>query len=391
MDFMAEALRLAHQVQGRTRPNPAVGAVVVREGRIVGRGATQPAGGWHAERVALAEAGEAARGAVLYVTLEPCAHHGRTPPCTEAIIAAGIVEVHIAVLDPNPLVNGRGIAALQAAGIRVILGEHAEEARRLNEAFFKAIVTGYPFVIAKYAMSLDGRIATFTGDSRWISGPEARAWAHRLRAQADAVLVGVGTVLRDDPELTARPEEFGAPPAEHQPIRVVVDSRARTPLHARVLNQRAPTWIATTERADPSRLAALRARGARVIVLPPSDQGVDLDALLRYLGAQEIRSVLVEGGGRLLGSLFDRGQIDKVAVFIAPLLIGGERAPGPIAGHGRPCVAQAVPLQDVEIRTLGPDLLILGYPRWPEEEQDLPCSPALWRKSGPSSAAPHRN
>lgn len=366
---MAQALELARQVLGTTSPNPAVGAIVVRDGQVVGRGATRPPGGPHAERVALAEAGELARGATLYVTLEPCCHHGRTPPCTEAIIAAGIAEVHVATLDPNPLVNGRGVQALAGRGIRVVVGEHEAEARRLNEWFFKYITAGRPFVLAKYAMTLDGKIAARTGDSRWVTGPAARAFVHRLRAQVDAVMVGVGTVLADDPALTARPEEFGGEPAARQPLRVVVDSRGRTPLEARVLDGSAPTLIATTALADPERLAAFQARGAEVLVLPTVDGRVDLVALLGELGRRQVAWALVEGGGRLLGSLFGRGLIDKVLAFVAPKLIGGGDAPGPIGGTGRPRMAEAVRLADVEIERLGEDLLVSGYPVW--EQRDV--------------------
>jgi len=366
---MAQALELARQVLGTTSPNPAVGAIVVRDGQVVGRGATRPPGGPHAERVALAEAGELARGATLYVTLEPCCHYGRTPPCTDAILEAGIAEVHVATLDPNPLVNGRGVQALAGRGIRVVVGEHEAEARRLNEWFFKYITAGRPFVLAKYAMTLDGKIAARTGDSRWVTGPAARAFVHRLRAQVDAVMVGVGTVLADDPALPARPEEFGGEPAARQPLRVVVDSRGRTPLEARVLDGSAPTLIATTALADPERLAAFQARGAEVLVLPAVDGRVDLVALLGELGRRQVAWALVEGGGRLLGSLFERGLIDKVLAFIAPKLIGGGDAPGPIGGTGRPRMAEAVRLAGVEIERLGEDLLVSGYPVW--EQRDV--------------------
>ncbi len=361
-DFMAQALGLARQVLGTTSPNPAVGAVVVRAGKVVGFGATSPPGGPHAEVVALSRAGELARGATLYVTLEPCSHQGRTPPCTEAIIGAGVAEVHVATLDPNPLVCGRGIKALTEAGIRVILGEHEAEAKKLNEWFFKFITTGWPFVLAKYAMTLDGKIAAYTGDGRWVTGPEARAFVHRLRARVDAVMVGVGTVLKDDPALTARPEEFGEVPAPRQPVRVVVDSWGRTPLKARVLDRAAPTLIATTELADPKRLKALSDRGAQVLVLPAAEGRVDLKALLAELGRQNIAWVLAEGGSRLLGSLFDLGLIDKVLAFIAPKLIGGKKALGPLGGLGRPRLSEAVGLKEVEFCRLGEDFLITGYP-----------------------------
>ena len=368
-DFMAEALDLARRVLGTTSPNPAVGAVVVRDGQVVGRGATRPPGGPHAERVALAEAGELARGATLFVTLEPCCHYGRTPPCTDAILEAGIAEVHVATLDPNPLVNGRGIRALTERGVRVVVGEHEAEARRLNEWSFKYITTGRPFVLAKYAMTLDGKIAARTGDSRWVTGAAARACVHRLRAQVDAVMVGVGTVLADNPALTARPDEFGGEPAARQPLRIVVDSRGRTPLEARVLDGSAPTLIATTALADPERRAAFKVRGAEVLVLPAADGRVDLKALLEELGRRQVAWVLAEGGSRLLGSLFDGGLVDRVLAFIAPKVIGGGEAPGPVGGGGRARMAEAVRLTDVEIERLGEDLLVSGYPVW--EQRDV--------------------
>src|SRR5919202_1357726 len=244
---MERALELARGAKGRTSPNPAVGAVIVRDGTIVGEGATQPGGRPHAETVALQTAGETARGATMYVTLEPCSHYGRTPPCARAVVAAGIAEVRVATLDPNPLVGGRGQTILDAAGIRTLLGEGQDEARALNEDFARWITTGRPLLIAKFAASLDGRIATYTGDSRWITGREARAEVHRLRDQVDAIMVGVNTVLADDPLLTTRLDDPAREP--HHPWRLVVDSHLRTPFTARLLDPSLParTTILTTE------------------------------------------------------------------------------------------------------------------------------------------------
>jgi diaminohydroxyphosphoribosylaminopyrimidine deaminase/5-amino-6-(5-phosphoribosylamino)uracil reductase len=359
--YMLLALREGRRALGRTSPNPWVGAVVVKKGRVVARGHTRPPPGPHAEVVALSKAGDAARGGELYVTLEPCAHYGRTPPCTEAIVRAGIARVHVAMLDPDPQVNGRGVAALQQAGIEVVVGEGREEAERLLEAYVKHRRTGLPFVIAKFACSLDGRIGAASGDSRWVSGSKARAWAHRLRTQVDAIAVGSQTVLVDDPQLTARPAERLA---RRQPLRVVVDSRGRTPPTARVLGPGAPTLVATTEASSPAWREALIEAGAEVLVLPAKDGRVDLHALLVALGRRGVLSLLVEGGGILLGSFFDERLVDKVHAIIAPMVVGAAMAPTPVAGRGAMRMADAVPLREVSIRRLGEDILVTGYPRW---------------------------
>ncbi len=359
MDYMQRALALARQALGRVSPNPAVGAVLVRSGRVVGEGYTQPPGGPHAEIVALGQAGEAARGATLYVSLEPCCHHGRTPPCTEAIIAAGVAEVHLATLDPDPNVNGSGRDQLAAAGIAVHVGEGEEEARRLNEAYIKHRTTGLPFVIAKFAASLDGRIAAASGQSRWISGPQTREWAHQQRVAVDAILVGVNTILVDDPQLTARP---GGQEAERQPLRVVADSRGRTPPTARVLQGPGRVLIATSGRSDPSWRATMEAAGAEVLVLPCDGDSLDLGALLRTLGERGILFLLVEGGGVLLGSLFDQALVDKVQAVIAPLIIGAAEAPAAVAGRGAQRLADAWRLRGVTVERLGEDVLVTGYP-----------------------------
>ena len=369
---MARALHLARQAKGRTSPNPAVGAVLVRDGRIIGEGATQPGGRPHAETVALAAAGHLARGATLYVTLEPCSHYGRTPPCAPAVVAAGVTEVHVATLDPNPLVAGQGAAHIQNAGIPVYVGEAATEARALNEDFARWITTGRPHVMAKFAASLDGRIATRTGDSRWITGTEARAEVHRLRDSLDAILAGVGTVLADDPQLTTR---LDAPvrPVTH-PWRIVVDSAARTPPEARVCDPALPghTTVAVTERAPAAQRAALEARGVELLMLP-SDAGgrVDLGALLDELGRRGVTSLLAEGGATLLGSLFDAELVDRVLAFVAPVVIGGRDAPAAVGGRGPAALSGAVRLLDPQARRLGVDTLFSGdvrrvtWPEWP--------------------------
>ncbi|MBI4339588.1 MAG: bifunctional diaminohydroxyphosphoribosylaminopyrimidine deaminase/5-amino-6-(5-phosphoribosylamino)uracil reductase RibD [Chloroflexi bacterium] len=359
MDPMDRALELARRALGATSPNPAVGAVLVKDGVVVGEGFTQPPGQAHAEIVALRQAGDQARGATLYVTLEPCCHFGRTSPCASAIIAAGVAEVRYALIDPNPLVSGAGAAQLEAAGIRVAAGEGAEASRKLNEAYCKFITTGMPFVTAKFAASLDGKIATRTGDSRWITGVDARGMAHRLRALSDAVMVGVGTALTDDPLLTARDE--ADQPRPRQPLRVLVDSHGRTPASARLFREPGPVVVAGAGMPGEHQ-AALREAGAEVLAFPGEDGRVDLRALLAYLGRRQITSVLAEGGGTLLGSLFDQRLVDKVAAFIAPVVIGGARAVPAVAGQGVATVGQAARLKDVEVHTLGGDLLVTGYP-----------------------------
>lgn len=364
--YMRRALDLAREALGSTSPNPSVGAVIVKDGQIVGEGATQPPPGPHAEVVALQGAGERARGAALYVTLEPCPHFGRTPPCADAIIEAGIAEVRYAVGDPDPLVDGGGHGKLEAAGIAVHAGDGEAEARRINEAFFKHRTAGLPFVIAKFAASLDGRIAAASGDSRWVSGPETRAWAHALRTKIDAILVGSSTVVIDDPLLTARP---GDKDAERQPLRVVVDSRGRTPPMARVLTGPAPTVVATVESAPAAWRDSLRAAGAEVTEFPALEGRVDLEALLRELAQRDVLSVLVEGGGVILGSFFDRGLVDKVHAVIAPMIIGAEDAPAAVAGRGAYRMADALRLRYITVERLGGDVLVTGYPQYPETKE----------------------
>jgi diaminohydroxyphosphoribosylaminopyrimidine deaminase/5-amino-6-(5-phosphoribosylamino)uracil reductase len=364
-DFMERALRLAERGRGRTSPNPMVGAVLVKEGTdgttdIVGEGFHPRAGEPHAEVFALRQAGERARGATLYVNLEPCCHYGRTPPCTQALIAAGVAEVHLAMLDPDPRVAGRGRAELEAAGIRTVVGEKEAEARALNEVFVHWITTGYPFVIAKFAMSLDGKIATRTGEARWITDLEARNYVHQLRDQVDAILVGVETVIADDPQLTTRLEGTDV----RHPLRVVLDSTGRVPPTARVLDPALPgrTVVATTSACPTERRQALADGGVEVLVLPADDRRVSLAALLTTLGRREITSLLVEGGGTVLGGFFAWGLVNKILAFVAPLIIGGRDAPTPVGGAGVAHIAEAWRLERVQTQRLGPDVLISGYP-----------------------------
>jgi diaminohydroxyphosphoribosylaminopyrimidine deaminase / 5-amino-6-(5-phosphoribosylamino)uracil reductase len=357
--FMALALKLAARGLGYTSPNPAVGAVVVKDGRIVGKGYHRGYGQPHAEVEALRQAGPQAHGATLYVTLEPCNHHGQTPPCTEAVLAAGIYRVVIANSDPNPRVTGGGADLLRGKGLIVDAGLMADAGCKLNETFFKAITTGQPFVIAKAAASLDGKIATRTSDSHWITGDKARTWVHRLRHQVDAILVGVGTVVADDPQLTTRLPNIKS----KDPIRIIVDSRLRLPLTAQVLTQKstAPTWIACTRAAPPEKMAAIKSLGADIILTPSLDNRVDLPALLTILGERRVHSLLVEGGAEVHGAFFDAGLVDKFHLFLAPKFIGGRQAPGILGGLGIAYLQEARLARDLAIHRIGSDILISGY------------------------------
>ena len=358
MTYMERALSLARRAVGSTSPNPAVGAVVVKDGAVIGEGWTQPRGEAHAEVMALQQAGPDASAATLYTTLEPCNHFGKTPPCTQAIIEAGIAEVHAAVLDPNPLVNGSGLSHLKETGVKTHVGEGEEQARELMEAYMKFITTGLPFVTAKFAMSLDGKIATRTGDSRWITGEEARRYVHQLRSASDAIMVGINTVLADDPHLTARDEHGN--PHSRQPLRVLVDSRGSLPRGARLLAEPGHTLVAVAG-ADEAARRRLAKTGAEVHSVPADDGSVDLPGLVRVLGRRDITSVLVEGGGTLLGSLFDHGLADKVVAFIAPTILGGKTAPSPVAGVGIEALADAKALSRVKVIQFGMDTAISGY------------------------------
>ncbi len=356
---MRAALEMARSVVGYTSPNPAVGAVVVRDGAFVGRGATQPPGQAHAEIGALAQAGELARGATLYVTLEPCCHWGRTPPCTAAVIAAGISRVVVAREDPNPSVAGQGAAELRKAGVDVAW-EDVPETRELYEAFAKHINTGLPFVVAKFAASLDGKIATHTGDSKWVTGPEARGYVQQMRREHDAILVGRSTVVADDPALTARDDQGG--PLERQPVRVVLDSRCRIPPESQLLGQPGRTIVYTTGAAPMDDVLRLDAAGGQVVTVGSTESGrVDLRDALEHLGGQGMVSLIVEGGGEVLGSFFDAGLVDKVQAFIAPVIIGGSAA-SPVAGQGASAMSGALRLEGVTMRQFGPDWLLTGYP-----------------------------
>ena len=382
--FMRRALALARRGVGKTSPNPAVGAVLVlvrrggRNGRVIGEGWHRRAGGAHAEVEALRtaakgegrrEKGENAHTArsslfalhssaalTLYITLEPCSTWGKTPPCTDAIIAAGVKRVVVAALDPNPKHNGRGLKVLRRAGVRVEHGLLANEATRMNEAFNKWIATGLPLVIAKAAMSLDGKIATRTGDAKWITSETARREAHKLRACVDAVMVGANTVLRDNPQLTVRHGVRG-----RQPVRVVVDARGRTSLSAKIFTDihHKRTVVITTRLSSTRWRRYLVLRGIDVVVVPQRDRRVELRAALRALGKRDVTSVLVEGGGELLGAMFDTRLVDRVALFLAPIVIGGREAVSAVGGKGAAKVKRAVRLRDCRWRSIGRNEMLL--------------------------------
>lgn len=354
---MGRALELARRGEGSVEPNPQVGAIVLStDGTVLGEGWHARYGGPHAEVVALAAAGEAARGGTLLVTLEPCCHHGKTPPCTDAVIAAGIARVVVAARDPFPAVDGGGIAALRAAGIEVETGLRAAEAERLTAPFRRLIAAGRPWVIAKWAMSLDGRIAAASGDSRWISGEASRALVHALRGRMDAILIGIGTALADDPLLTARPA------GKRVPLRVVVDSTARLPPGSRLVQtaHEVPLLVAVGPEAPASRVDQLRSHGCQVWQDTSADRNPRLASLLHHLGSQRLTNVLVEGGAGILGSLHDGGLIDEVWTFVAPKLLGGNRAPAAIGGLGAGVVDNAPRLAVEEVTTIGNDVLIRG-------------------------------
>lgn len=318
--FMERALRLAEKGVGSTSPNPMVGAVLVKDGEIIGEGFHKKAGEPHAEVLALKQAGERARGAELFVTLEPCSHYGRTPPCVQAIIKAGVTGVVAAMEDPNPLVSGRGIKMLEEAGIQVRVGVMEERARKLNEVFIKYITTKKPFVVGKIAQSLDGKIALSSGISRWITGEPARIRAHELRSRYDAVMVGIGTVLADDPLLTCR-----LPGREKDPVKIVVDSTLKIPVNARLFQDSGKVIIAATQKADRQKMRVLKELGADIIETESNGGDmVNLPQLFEILGTMGITGVLVEGGSRLLASLSKEELLDKLIIFMAPRLIGAE-------------------------------------------------------------------
>jgi diaminohydroxyphosphoribosylaminopyrimidine deaminase/5-amino-6-(5-phosphoribosylamino)uracil reductase len=350
---MLRALALAKQGQGRVEPNPMVGAVVVRDGVIVGEGYHQLFGGPHAEVHALQQAGDAARRATIYVTLEPCSHTGKTPPCLDAIIQAGVKKVVAAVTDPFPAVSGTGFQRLRDAGIEVVVGVEEVAATRLNAPFFKLIKTGTPYVIAKWAMTLDGKIATKTGDSKWISSEASRARVHELRGMVDAIVVGIGTVLADDPLLTARPS------GPRQACRVVLDRQLRIPLDCQLVTtcKEAPLLV-VHQGGDAEKQHQLTQRGCELLPIPECGSAGMVQRFLAEAGQRRWTNILVEGGGRLLGSFFDAQAVDETWVFLASKTIGGEAASGPVGGDGVNFIKDAVHFEYEEVTRLQSDVFL---------------------------------
>jgi diaminohydroxyphosphoribosylaminopyrimidine deaminase / 5-amino-6-(5-phosphoribosylamino)uracil reductase len=359
--FMAQALALAWHGAGQTSPNPPVGAVIVHQGKVVGTGYHQRAGGPHAELVALRQAGRRARGATLYVTLEPCCHlDKRTPPCVPLIIASGIKRVVAATRDPNPQVRGRGLAALRRAKLQVKVGVEAAQAERLIEPYRRLITTGRPFVTLKVAATLDGKIATAKGESRWITSPSAREMAHLLRARSDAILVGIGTVLADDPSLTVRTGS----PRRRAPLRVVLDPSLSIPLAAKLLTDgQAPTLIVTTTSGSPAKRATLEKKGAHIVVLPARHRRVAWRGLLKELGRRGIASLLIEGGAEVNASALRERVVDRVLFFLAPKILGGRDAISAVGGESPQNLSEALPLKTTSVKLVGPDILVEGRPR----------------------------
>ena len=356
--FMKIALELAKKAIGFTSPNPLVGAVIVKDGRIIGKGYHEKYGENHAEVNALNNAVGNVKDATMYITLEPCSHFGKTPPCANRIIESGIKRVIIAMEDPNTIVSGNGIRLLRENGLEVKVGVLKKEAEKLNEIFIKYIVTKTPFTIMKAGMSLDGKIATYTGDSRWVTGEKARKYGHLLRQKASAILVGVNTVIMDDPMLNTRLDNMEC----IDPVKVIVDSSGRIPITSKVLNiNPSSTIVVVTKFALEENIKAIRRKGAEVIVSPAKNGRVDLRFLVEELGKREIDSLLIEGGGEVSFSFLKEDLVDKVVFFIAPKIIGGRDAKTPVEGEGMAYIKDVIDLKEIEITKLGKDIMIGGY------------------------------
>ena len=355
--YMRKALKLALRAEGRTSPNPIVCAIIVRGGKIVGAGFHKRAGGPHAEKIALSQAKEKARGATLYVTLEPCDHFGRTPPCTDALIASGIKKAYIGMIDPNPINNGKGIHRLNKHGIMTRSGILEKEAKAVNKPYIKYITRKMPYVTVKIAETLDGKIATRTGDSRWISSERSRRLVHRLRSRVDAILVGATTVAQDDPLLTVR---LPGPSQHKDPIRVVIDSGLRTPIRSRIITtaSRAPVIIATTGKAPRRRIARYTQKGAKVMVVTARKGQVNLKELFRRLAERGVMHLLVEGGAETIASVLDEGLADRLIFFISPKIVGGRNSPTSVAGEGIAHMRNALIVKGMRVRRSGSDIMI---------------------------------
>jgi len=355
--YMKEALALAKLSLGLSSPNPPVGAVIEKDGAIVGEGFTQQIGGDHAEIVALAKAGDRAQGANMYVTMEPCSHYGRTPPCSDALIKAGIRQVFMAVTDPNPQVNGKGNTMLKQAGVETNIGSLSEEARDHYQAYFKYIKTGKPLLVAKYAMTLDGKIATKSGDSKWVTGERSRAIVHTIRSQMDAIITAPGTIRVDDPLLTARDSQ--GIPLSRQPLRIVVDSHGRTPKEAKIFSQPGDILIATGSEEAAAQFLGMGDNVSTLVVGNESGK-VDLDKLLIELGNRGVLQIMTEAGETFLGALFDHQIPDQVMAFVAPSIVGGAESPSPVAGIGIEKIGDAFSIDNIVVDAIENDVLVRG-------------------------------
>jgi diaminohydroxyphosphoribosylaminopyrimidine deaminase/5-amino-6-(5-phosphoribosylamino)uracil reductase len=354
--WMKRVLRLAEKGKGRTSPNPMVGAILVKGDKLVGEGYHAKAGEAHAEVVALQRAREEARGAILYLNMEPCTHYGKTPPCAPQVIEAGVKRVIIGMEDPNPLVKGKGVEILKRAGVDVEVGILEKECRRLNEAFCKYILKKEPFVILKVATTLDGKIATRNGDSKWISGEASRRFVHKLRNQVDGVLVGIGTVLKDDPLLTARIR------GGRDPYRIILDSRLKISEEARVIGTSpSRAIIVTTELAPRDKIERLEKRGVQILIFGSKEERINLRSCLSKLGEMGMMNLMVEGGSQVNGSFLDEGLIDKLLLFLSPKLIGDHQALGIFGGRGVSNLQEAIALKEIKTRKMGEDMLLEGY------------------------------
>ncbi|MCB9772072.1 MAG: bifunctional diaminohydroxyphosphoribosylaminopyrimidine deaminase/5-amino-6-(5-phosphoribosylamino)uracil reductase RibD [Candidatus Omnitrophica bacterium] len=354
IDFMKMAKQLALKGKTTTSPNPMVGAVIVKKNKVVAHGFHHHRGGSHAEVVALKKATSNLRGAKLYVTLEPCFHYGRTPPCVDAILKSGIKNIIVGMTDPNPLTNGKSIAKLRKAGVKVKVGVLRDELMKMNESFVKYIVKKTPFIVAKTAQTLDGKIATRAGESKWITSPAARTYAHNLRNEFDAILVGINTILKDNPSLNA----------PLKPLKkIVLDSSLRIPLNAKIfMNTKAQDcFIATTKKANKKKVSVLEKRGVNVVICPVKKEQVDIKWLLKKLARQEIARILIEGGGQVIGSALKEKLVDKMLIFIAPKILGDQGAHNSIDGLNVLRLVQAVGLRDMHVRQIGEDSLFEGY------------------------------
>ncbi|WP_282804528.1 bifunctional diaminohydroxyphosphoribosylaminopyrimidine deaminase/5-amino-6-(5-phosphoribosylamino)uracil reductase RibD [Clostridium tetani] len=355
--YMKRAIGLAHFGEGHVNPNPLVGAIIVKDGKVIGEGYHKKFGEAHAEIEAFKSCKEDPKGGILYVNLEPCSHYGKTPPCVESIIKKGIKKVVIGMKDPNPLVAGKGIEILKKSGIEVEVGILEDECRKSNEIFIKYITQKKPFCILKWASTLDGKICSSIGDSKWITGEDSREYVHLIRNKVSSIMVGVNTIIKDNPSLTTRLEDIKGV----NPIRIIVDSKGRTPLDARIFKEEGDTFIVTTYQIQEKKIKDLEKVGAKIIITREKDGRVDLKYLVNYLTEINIDSILLEGGGTLNYSALKEGIVDKVLMFIAPKILGGENSKTPVEGEGIKYVKDCIKLKDLSIKNFKEDILIEGF------------------------------